>query len=119
MRRLLALLTFLTLGLQPLAAQEPRPFLVFERGPHQNQVVGIFLTPDNRQLISVSKDKTIRLWDLGSGEQLKVLRPPIGLGPEGQLRAAALSPDGKLLAVGGIGVRTEGKLRNPTYVIDL
>ena len=51
----------------------------------------VLFTPDGRELITVSDDKTIRVWDVKSGEPLRVLRPPIGRGPEGMLNAAALA----------------------------
>src|SRR5262249_38080076 len=70
-----------------------------------------------RELITVSDDKTIRVWDVATGEPLRVLRPPIGRGQEGQLYAAALAPDGRTLAVGGHGF-TERKW-GEVYFIDL
>ncbi len=51
--------------------------------------------------ISVGNDKVIRCWDTATGEPLRTLRGQIGPGPEGMLFAAALSPDGQTLAVGG------------------
>ena len=54
-----------------------------------------------RLVLTASHDKTARLWELPSGKLLRVLRPPIGEGNEGKLYAGALSPDGKLAAVGG------------------
>src|SRR5262249_53908185 len=63
----------------------------------------VLFTPDGKEVITVSHDKTIRFWDAATGEALRTLRPPIGPGNEGRLYAAALSPDGGLLAVGGWG----------------
>lgn len=97
---------------------QDQPLLVLEKGTHQNAVVEVFFHAHQKQLLSVSEDKTIRIWDLTGGAQVKVLRPPIGLGAEGKLLAAAQSRDGKLLAVGGIGVTKNGKRVSPTYLID-
>ena len=56
---------------------------------------------EGRYGVTASHDKTARLWDLQSGRQLAVLRVPVGEGNEGKLYAAALSPDGRWVALGG------------------
>jgi WD40 repeat protein len=52
-------------------------------------------------LVTASDDKTARIWSLPDLRPLGVLRPPIGPGWDGQLYAAAVSPDGQFAAVGG------------------
>ena len=42
-----------------------------------------------KQLISASRDKTVCIWDVKTGEMLRVLRPPIGRGQEGSLWKAS------------------------------
>ena len=79
--------------------------MVLDSGGHTAVVWKVLFTPDGKELISVSDDKTIRFWDVASGEPIRVLRPPIGPGLEGELFAAALSPDGRTLAVGGYGLK--------------
>jgi len=116
------LLIALTLSLPAAAgAQEAKekPYLVFEAGGHTGPIRKLLFTPDGKQLVSVSEDKTIRLWGVESGQLLKVFRPPIGPGPEGSLYAAALSPDGKMLAVAGYGFMRDQKRYAPIYLIDL
>ena len=105
MRRYFALLILLIC--RHVGAQEPAaapPILVLDSGGHTALVRKVLFTPDGQEVISVSWDKTIRTWDVASGESLRVLRPPVGLGQEGRLWDAALSPDGRFLAVGGWGI---------------
>src|SRR5271166_4034215 len=106
MRRCIILLILLTCQL--VGAQEPAaapPVLVLDSGGHTSTVNKVLFTSDGKELISVSDDKTIRFWDVASGEPIRVLRPPIGPGDEGMLYAAAVSPDGRTLAVGGYGLK--------------
>nr|VFK63065.1 MAG: WD-40 repeat-containing protein [Candidatus Kentron sp. TUN] len=108
MRRLLgfALVSMLGfLALTPTAcaadAEASAPELVIDSGGHKAMINDVMFTPDGKQLISVSDDKTIRIWDVEHGELLRTLRGQMGEGHEGKLFAGALSPDGNLLAVGG------------------
>ncbi|NME69130.1 caspase family protein [Flammeovirga aprica] len=48
-----------------------------------------------------SQDKTVKVWDLKSGELIKTLRVPVGEVLNGKLFACAVSNDEKILAVGG------------------
>lgn len=95
-----------------------KPLLVLDAGGHTEVVKRAFLTANNTQLITVSMDKTVRVWDVSSGETLRIIRPPIGRGVRGALRAAALSPDGKWLAIAG--QRADPSLgRGPIYVVNV
>jgi WD40 repeat protein len=105
-RQCITLLILLTC--HHVGAQEPAavpPILVLDTGGHTSIVKKVLFTPDGKELISVSDDKTVRFWDAASGEPIRVLRPPSGPGNEGKLYAAALSPDGRTLAVGGYGLK--------------
>jgi WD40 repeat protein len=93
--------------------------LVLDSGGHTAFIEKVLFTPDGRQLISLSQDKTIRIWDVESGQPLRVLRPPIGSGREGELHAGAISPDGRTLAAGGHGLAGEEKTGVGVYLIDL
>jgi WD40 repeat protein len=80
------------------------PMLVIDPQGHSAMIRKVMLTPDGATLISVSDDKTIRLWDVKTGDLMKTIRGQIGAGNEGELFAGALSPDGKTLAAGGFGI---------------
>src|SRR5215468_8216100 len=63
----------------PEIADEPgsdKPILALDTGGHINAVYKLMVSGYGDQLISVGLDKTIRLWDLNTGEPLHVLRPP-------------------------------------------
>ncbi len=66
-------------------------------------VAPAFVSVDARRdlILTVSLDKTARLWSPADGRLLRILRPPIGVGNEGKLYAGALSLDGAIAAVGG------------------
>jgi WD40 repeat protein len=104
----------------PLTARgeeaKSRPELVLDAGGHTAMVKKVLFTPDGKELITVGHDKAVRFWDVGNGEPLRTLYPPAGKGNEGMLYAAALSPDGKTLAVAGYGW-TGGE--DPVYLIDV
>jgi hypothetical protein len=53
-------------------------------------------TPDGRTLLSGGRDRTVRLWDLGTGRQM----PPHDW-KQGSVYSLAVSADGMLAAVGG------------------
>jgi len=103
MRRFGHLLIGLAFSSVALAADAPeKPILVLDTGGHTARVATAVFTPDGKTLITVSNEKTIRFWDVATGVSPRVLRPPIGRGFAGQLFAAAISPDGRTLAAGGI-----------------
>ena len=85
----------------PAADPPSGPFPRIEAGQHTARINRIGVDAAGRWLVTASVDKTARVWDLKTGDLVRVLRPPIGEGNEGKLFAAALSPDGRTVAVGG------------------
>jgi WD40 repeat protein len=84
-------------------ADEPpsQPVLRLETGMHTAAIQSISADARRQMLLTVSYDKTARLWSLADGKLIRVLRPPIGLQYDGRLYAGALSPSGEIAAVGG------------------
>ncbi len=75
--------------------------LRFEAGAHTGPIRQIAVDRTETVAVTVSDDKTARLWDLRTQELLSVLRVPIGPGKAGSLYAAAVSPLGHEIAVAG------------------
>jgi WD40 repeat protein len=103
MRFIAPLLLGLTLLTSDLRAQQLMGDVLpmLDTGGHTLPIVGISFTPDGRQLVSASEDKTIRVWDLATGKTVRTIRGESAPGIQGRIYAMALSPDGKWLAVGG------------------
>jgi WD40 repeat protein len=98
------------------AADAPdKPSLVIDAGGHTARINQVAFSPHSDELISISSDKTVRIWSLKSGTAPRVLRPPIGNGSDGALWALAVSPRNDTLAVGGIGSRDNGY---PFYLLN-
>lgn len=91
-------------GLFTSAAAQPhddKPLLVAAAEGHLAMIKDVAFTPDGRQLVSSSDDKTIRVWDLETGETVRTIRGEIAPGATGKIYAMALSSDGRWLATGG------------------
>ena len=65
------------------------PFLGALRG-HTGAVTAVAVTPDGRCAISGSSDKTLKVWDLESGAELRTLE-----GHSDWVNAVAVTPDGR------------------------
>ena len=87
-----------------VAAGNNRPLLVLDAGGHTALARTVLFTPDGKRAVSAAADKTVRVWDVDTGETVQTFHLPSGPGGEGALYTAALSPDGKTLAVSGMPV---------------
>ena len=50
----------------------------------------VAVTPDGRRAVSASDDKTLKVWELGSGRELRTLA-----GHTGSVNGVAVTPDGQ------------------------
>src|SRR5262249_20941186 len=60
---------------------------------HEGSVWGVAFSPNGRWLASAGEDKTVRIWDSATGEEVRILS-----GHTDVVRTVAFSPDGKVLA---------------------
>lgn len=114
---LIPLLTLFTSAV-PAHAGEPlpdAPQLRLEREMHTSAINASAMDAKGRWLVTASEDRTARIWDLVTGQLVRVLRPPMG--PTlGELRSVAMSPDGEKVAV--VGWTVDNTHRLVVYIFD-
>ena len=89
------------------SSQEKEAILILDTKGHSG-VVSHIITTENKEIISIADDKTIRIFDQQGTEKRKILGM-IGQGTEGFINTIALSKDEQYLAVGGMFDRDGGK----------
>ena len=62
---------------------------------HSGYVTSVAISPDGQTLVSGSNDKTIKIWQLSTGQELRTLT-----GHSGWISSLAISPDGQTLVSG-------------------
>lgn len=77
------------------------PFLQIETGMHTAEIWQASLDQAGTRLLTVSGDKTARLWSVADGTLIRTFRAPIGPGDAGVLLAGTIARDGRWIAVGG------------------
>ncbi len=81
-------------SLRPPPMHLGTPQLAVLRG-HEDTVMSISISPDSCRIVSVSNDKTVRLWDAASGVELYCLH-----GHEAAVESVSFSPDGQRIVTG-------------------
>jgi hypothetical protein len=100
------------------ACPDQRPVLRIETGMHTGEIRAIGVDAACGLLVTASLDKTARLWSLPDGHLLHTLRLPIGDGYDGRIYAAAITPDGKTIAIGGWAANFERDKTVSVYLFD-
>ncbi|MEH2181504.1 serine/threonine-protein kinase [Nostoc sp.] len=86
---------FPTNPISVIASKDSDVFLKRTLTGHSSKVYSVAISPDGKTLASGSSDKTIKLWNLATGEQIRTLT-----GHSYSVNSLAISPDGKTLASG-------------------
>ncbi len=95
--------------------------LVIDNQGHSGLIHDLAFADGGRQLISVSEDKTVRVWEVSSGTLKKTYRFEQETGVNGKIYASALSKDERFLFLGGFfgNVGDDGQIVGQIRILDL
>jgi WD40 repeat protein len=94
-----------------------RPVLVIDTGMHTTRLRAS-ADRDGRWAVTVSDDKTVRIWSLADGALERTVRLPAGPDNIGSAYAVAVAPDGASIAVGGWTRWTDEDRQEQVYLFD-
>lgn len=115
---LIVIILYTFININKAFAQSTKPILRVNTTMHTASVNKVSVDGNGSIFLTVSDDKTAKLWDIKSGELLRTFRVPITeVGSEGQLYAGALNFDGTLVAVAGYTGYEWDKL-NSVYIFN-
>jgi len=77
----------------------PIPGLMQTYKGHEEAIYAIAISPDGKLLLTGSFDRTVRLWDLATGKEIKTYGGPNG--HQNQVLSVAFAPDGQTFASAG------------------
>jgi WD40 repeat protein len=78
------------------AEDRPKVEIIPQLG-HSDAVQSVALSPDGRFALSGSDDRTLKLWDVGTGKELRSLR-----GHGSHVKSVAFSPNGRFALSGSL-----------------
>ncbi len=112
MRMITVIRTLLLIGIATLplpghaapdrASSPSTPIVRVELEEHVGVISSLAADASGRLLVSGADDKTVRLWELPGLKPAGILRPPIGEGHTGIIKAVAVTRDGAIVACGGV-----------------
>lgn len=110
--RLIGLCLACVVWLSPMSVSAiESPLLTLEAGSHSAPIRGLDVSADGQLAITVSDDRSARIWDMASGQLRQVIRPAAALGRVGRLYAVAVHPTQDLVAFGGTTGTQQGEHR--------
>jgi len=99
-------------------AQSTTPILTINTSMHTSGIENLSVDASGKFILTSSRDKTAKLWNAETGALIKTFHIPIGKGYIGLLAANAISPDGKIIALGGY-TSAEGDSKTSIYIFDV
>ncbi|RYG53739.1 MAG: hypothetical protein EOO01_03550 [Chitinophagaceae bacterium] len=81
-------------------AQESQPLLQIETGTHNAETNDVSADAYGRLFVTCAENNVARLWDASTGDLIRAYRIPADLQSITHITAAAISEDGKLIALG-------------------
>jgi len=93
---------------QDLTFRAKHQILTIERGGHTSEITEIFVDSTKRRFFTTSTDKTLRHWDIETGDLLNTFRYKTDHGAKGAIHAADFSNTNNTIALGGNFFQDDG-----------
>jgi len=84
---------------------------------HRGSVAALAFTPDGKRLLTGGRDRTLRVYDVASGELVRAVPHELVPGRVDPVEALAVSPDGRAVATGYSAVWTVGVWDPVTWTV--